>query len=218
MPQASLTIISRNYGSWSLRGWLLCEFAGLEVEVRTAHIDDEAARAELLLLSPSYLVPLLEHGDKIAWGVWAIAEHLHELDLPRPTFPVEPDRRAHCRSVCGEMVSGFANLRTALPMNIRAQHRDFNVWSGAQADIDRIAWIWSDCLQRYGGPYLFGSDPTAADAMYAPVCTRFATYDVKVDSDCARYRDTVLAHPAMAEWIAGAQAETDQVEELDAEF
>ena len=172
MSEASLTIISRNYGSWSLRGWLLCEFAGLAVDVFTAAVGDEAARAELLLLSPSYLVPRLEHGDTIAWGVWAIAEHLHELELPGATFPVEPDRRAHCRSVCGEMVSGFANLRSALPMNIRAQHRGFNVWSGAQADIDRIAAIWRDCLERYGGPYLFGSDPTAADAMYAPVCTR----------------------------------------------
>jgi glutathione S-transferase len=218
MPQASLTIISRNYGSWSLRGWLLCEFAGLEVEVRTAHIDDEAARAELLLLSPSYLVPRLEHGDRIAWGVWAIAEHLHELDLPHATFPAEPDRRAHCRSVCGEMLSGFANLRSALPMNIRAHHRGFNVWSGARADIDRIVAIWSDCLQRYSGPYLFGSEATAADAMYAPVCSRFATYDVTLDSDCARYRDTMLAHPAMKEWIAGANAETDEVEELEAEF
>jgi glutathione S-transferase len=218
MSEASLTIISRNYGSWSLRGWLLCEFAGLAVDVLTAAVGDDAARAELLVLSPSYLVPRLEHGDTIAWGVWAIAEHLHELDLPAATFPVEPARRAHCRSVCGEMLSGFANLRSALPMNIRAQHRGFNVWSGARADIDRIVAIWRDCLERYGGPYLFGSDPTAADAMYAPVCTRFTTYDVTLDADCGRYRDTVLAHPAMDEWIGGAHAETEQVEELDPEF
>src|ERR1019366_4228413 len=97
------------YGSWSLRGWLLCEFAGLAVDVLTAAVGDEAARAELLLLSASYLVPRLE------------------LAPPAATFPVEPVRRAHCRSVCGEMVSGFANLRSALPMNIRAQHRGFNV-------------------------------------------------------------------------------------------
>ena len=218
MPDASLTIISRNYGSWSLRGWLLCAFAGLEVDVVTAAVGDEAARAELLLLSPSYLVPRLEHGDTTAWGAWAIAEHLHELDLPGATFPGERDRRAHCRSVCGEMLSGFANLRSALPMNIRAQHRGFNVWSGAQADIDRISVIWRDCFERYGGPYLFGSDPTAADAMYAPVCSRFATYEVPLDSEGARYCDTLLAHPALGEWIAGAHLEDEQVEELDAEF
>jgi glutathione S-transferase len=218
MSDASLTIISRNYGSWSLRGWLLCEFAGLEVDVVAAAVDDDAARAELLLLSPSYLVPRLEHGDTIAWGIWAIAEHLHELDLPSVTYPLERERRAHCRSVCGEMVSGFANLRSALPMNIRAQYRGFNVLSGAQADIDRIAAIWRDCLDRYGGPWLFGSDPTAADAMYAPVCARFATYDVALDAVCGGYRDTLLAHPAMGEWIAAAHAESEHVEELDAEF
>jgi glutathione S-transferase len=218
MPDASLTIINRNYGSWSLRGWLLCELAGLKVDVVTAAVGDEAARAELLLLSPSYLVPRLDHGDTTAWGTWAIAEHLHELDLPRATFPTQGAARAHCRSLCGEIGSGFANLRSALPMNIRARYRGFTIWPGAQADIDRITTIWRDCLQRYGGPYLFGSDPTAADAMYAPVCTRFATYDVPVAPDCARYRDTMLAHPAMSEWIAGAQAETDEIDELDAEF
>jgi glutathione S-transferase len=218
MPAATLTIISRNYGSWSLRGWLLCELAGLTVDVSTAAVDDEAARAELLLLSPSYLVPRLEDGDTTAWGAWAIAEHLHEIDSPQPIFPPEQIPRAHCRSICGEVLSGFANLRTALPMNIRARHPGFAIWAGAQTDIDRITTIWRDCLSRYGGPYLFGSDATAADAMYAPICSRFETYDVSLDADCARYRDTMLAHPAMVDWIAQAHAESEQIEELDAEF
>jgi glutathione S-transferase len=218
MPAATLTIISHNYGSWSLRGWLLCELAGFKVDVSTASVDDEAARAELLLLSPSYLVPRLEDGDTTAWGAWAIAEHLHEISTPRPVFPDDRVHRAHCRSICGEVMSGFANLRTGLPMNIRARHPDFTIWAGAQTDIDRITTIWQDCLSRYGGPYLFGSDPTAADAMYAPICSRFETYDVPLDSDCARYRNTILAHPAMVDWTAQAQAESDHIEELDAEF
>jgi glutathione S-transferase len=218
MPVPTLTIISRNYGSWSLRGWLLCELAGLEVDVTTVSIDDEAARAELLLLSPSYLVPRLDDGDTSAWGAWAIAEHLHEIDPPNPIFPAEREPRAHCRSICGEVMSGFANIRTALPMNIRARHTGYTVWAGAQTDIDRITTIWSDCLTRYGGPYLFGSTPTAADAMYAPICTRFATYDISLDGDCAGYRDTMLAHPAMVDWIAQAHAESEEIEELDAEF
>jgi glutathione S-transferase len=218
MPPATLTIISHNYGSWSLRGWLLCELAGFEVEVSTAAVDDEAARAELLLLSPSYLVPRLEDGDTTAWGAWAIAEHLHEISPPHPIFPAERIHRAHCRSVCGEVMSGFANLRTALPMNIRAQHSGFTIWAGAQTDIDRITTIWRDCLSRYRGPYLFGSAPTAADAMYAPICSRFATYDVSLDADCARYRDTMLTHPAMIDWIEQAHSESEQIEELDAEF
>jgi glutathione S-transferase len=218
MPQASLTIISRNYGSWSLRGWLMCAFAGLDVNVTPAPVDDEAARAELLLLSPSYLVPRLDHGEHSLWGVWAIAEHLQEIDVPGRVFPDELGQRGHCRSVCGEMASGFANLRSALPMNIRAHHPGLPVWAAAQADIDRIEQIWLDCLNRYGGPYLFGREPTAADAMFAPVCTRFRTYDVELDPACAAYRHTMLGHPAMLDWIAGAEAETDRVEELDAEF
>jgi glutathione S-transferase len=103
-------------------------------------------------------------------------------------------------------------------MNIRARHDRFMVWAGAQTDIDRITTIWRDCLERYDGPYLFGSTPTAADAIYAPICTRFQTYDVSLDAECARYRDTMLAHSAMIDWIAQAHAESDQIEELDAEF
>lgn len=218
MPPATLTIISHNYGSWSLRGWLLCELAGFEVAVTTAAVDDEAARAELLLLSPSYLVPRLDDGDTTAWGAWAIAEHLHEINPPQPIFPADRRHRAHCRSVCGEVMSGFANLRTALPMNIRARYTGFAIWAGAQTDIDRITTIWGDCLRRYGGPYLFGSTPSAADAMFAPICSRFETYDVSLDAECARYRDTMLAHPAMVGWIARAHEESEQIEELDAEF
>ena len=218
MPAATLTIISYNYGSWSLRGWLLCRLAGVDVDVSTVAVDDESARAELLLLSPSYLVPRLDDGDTTAWGAWAIAEHLHESNPPQPIFPADPTHRAHCRSICGEVLSGFANLRTALPMNIRARHSGYTAWAGAQTDIDRITTIWRDCIERYGGPFLFGSAPTAADAMFAPICTRFETYDVSLDADCARYRDTMLAHPAMIDWIEQAHAESDQVEELDAEF
>src|SRR5262249_40938648 len=148
----------------------------------------------------------------------AIAEYLNELLPKAELWPADPVARAHCRAVCGEMHSGFANLRSALPMNLKARHPGFKVWAGAQADIDRVTAIWRDCLQRYGGPYLFGQQPTAADAMYAPVCTRFATYDVKLDSECARYRDLMMKFPPMVEWTAAAQAEPEEVEELDVEF
>ena len=95
--------------------------------------------------------------------------------------------RAHCRSVCDEMHAGFANLRSALPMNLKARHPGFKVFTGAQPDIDRILAIWGECLAAYGGPYLFGARPTAADAMFAPVCTRFETYDVRLDPRARRY-------------------------------
>ena len=116
------------------------------------------------------------------------------------------------------MHSGFANLRSALPMNLKARHDGFKVWAGAQADIERVTAIWRECLQTYGGPYLFGKTPTMADAMYAPVCTRFATYDVKLDPVAAAYRDLMLRFPAMLEWTAAAKSEPEEVEELDVEF
>ena len=116
------------------------------------------------------------------------------------------------------MHSGFANLRSALPMNLKVRHDSFKVWAGAQADIERVTAIWRDCLQRYGGPYLFGKEATMADAMYAPVCTRFTTYDVKLDAACQAYCDVMLKFPAMVEWAHAARTEPDDVEELDVEF
>jgi glutathione S-transferase len=218
MAEASLIVSSKNYSSWSLRGFLLCRMAGLAFEERVAPLDDPATRAELLLLSPSFLVPCLEHGAVKVWDTLAIGEYLAELKPAAGLLPTDPVARAHCRAVCGEMHSGFANLRSALPMNLKVRHTGFKVWAGAQADIERVTTIWRDCLQRYGGPYLFGNTPTMADAMYAPVCTRFATYDVKLDPASAGYRDLMLRFPAMVEWTTAAKAEPEEVEELDVEF
>ena len=218
MAEASLIVSSKNYSSWSLRGFLLCRMAGLAFEERMAPLDDPATRAELLLLSPSFLVPCLEHGPVKVWDTLAIGEYLAELKPAAGLLPTDPVARAHCRAVCGEMHSGFANLRSALPMNLKARHPGFKVWAGAQADIERVTTIWRDCLQRYGGPYLFGKTPTMADAMYAPVCTRFATYDVKLDPASAGYRDLMLRFPALVEWTTAAKAEPEEVEELDVEF
>ncbi len=218
MAKASLTISSKNYSSWSLRGFLLCRIAGLDFDERMAPLDDPATRAELLLLSPSFLVPCLEHGAVKVWDTLAIGEYLHETKPEAGLLPADPVARAHCRAVCGEMHSGFANLRSALPMNLKARHDGFKVWAGAQADIQRVTTIWRDCLDRYGGPYLFGKAPTMADAMYAPVCTRFVTYDVKLDDASAAYCDLMLRHPAMVEWTQAARTEPEEVEELDVEF
>jgi glutathione S-transferase len=218
MAEASLTVSSKNYSSWSLRGFLLCRIAGLDFEERIAPWDDPSTRAELLLLSPSFLVPSLEHGQVKVWDTLAIAEYLHEIKPTAGLLPTDAAARAHCRAVCGEMHSGFANLRSALPMNLKVRHETFKVWGGAQADIERVITIWRDCLQKYGGPYLFGKTPTMADAMYAPVCTRFLTYNVKLDEASAGYRDLMLRFPAMMEWTAAAKAEPEEVEELDVEF
>lgn len=218
MPATTLTISSKNYSSWSLRGWLLCQLAGLEVEEIMLSVDDPSARAELLLLSPSFLVPCLRHDGNKVWDTLAIAAYLDELKPEAGLLPAEVGARAHCRAISGEMHSGFANLRSALPMNLKAHYPGFKVWTGAQADIDRVIEIWRDCLDRYGGPYLFGGELTMADAMYAPVCLRFLTYDVILDPVSKGYCQTIEAWPALQRWIAAAKAEPDELEELDAEF
>jgi glutathione S-transferase len=217
MAKASLTISSRNYSSWSLRGWLLCKLAGLEFDTVPVPLDDASARAELLLLSPSFLTPCLTYDGIKVWDTLAIAEFLDETFPDVGLWPADRTERAQCRAICGEMHSGFANLRAALPMNLKAHHPQFKVWAGAQSDIDRVTAIWRERLAASAGPFLFG-DLTVADAMYAPVCTRFSTYDVTLDPMCAAYRDRVLALPYMKEWTAAALTEPDEVEELDVEF
>ena len=216
MAKASLTISSRNYSSWSLRGWLLCKLAGLSFDTVAVPLNDASARAELLLLSPSFLTPCLTYDGTKVWDTLAIAEFLHEIHPKAGLLPKDRAERARCRSICGEMHSGFANLREALPMNLKARHPGFKVWAGAQRDIDRITAIWRDQLET-GGPFLFGT-PGMADAMYAPVCTRLHTYDVALDPVCAAYRDRILALPFMRDWTAAALNEPDEVEELEMEF
>jgi glutathione S-transferase len=218
MSKALLTISSKNYSSWSLRGWLICRMAGLDFQEKVLPSDDPGTRAELLLLSPSFLVPCLTDSDVKVWDTLAIAEYLYERQPQAGLLPKDIRARTHCRSISGEMHSGFANLRSALPMNLKANYPGFKVWAGAQADIDRVVAIWRECLKTYDGPYLFGEKPTLADAMYAPVCTRFVTYNVKLDRICADYVDMIMNLPDMIEWIEAARAEPDAVEELEAEF
>jgi glutathione S-transferase len=218
MSGAVLTISSKNYSSWSLRGWLLCRMAGLDFREEILSADDPSARAELLLLSPSFLVPCLTHNGIKVWDTLAIAEYLQEALPQADLLPRDLAARPHCRAVSGEMHSGFANLRSALPMNLKGHYPGFKIWAAAQADIDRVTAIWRECLGRYGGPYLFGAKPMLADAMYAPVTTRFQTYDVKLDRQCADYCETILTLPDMIEWKESAESERAGIEELEAEF
>jgi len=218
MAKPVLTISSKNYGAWALRGWLMCRLAGLDFSEKVIPPDDPAMKAEMLLLSSSMLVPSLQHGSVKVWDTLAIGEYLHELRPEAGLLPADVTARAHCRSICGEMHAGFANLRSALPMDIRAHHPGFRVYAGAQADIERIQAIWAECLDTYGGPFLFGASPTMADAMYAPVCTRFATYDIALEEPCADYCDAVLALPDMVAWMEAATREAEDVTELEVEF
>jgi glutathione S-transferase len=217
MAKATLTISSKTYSAWSLRGWLLCRMAGLDVEEKRVE-NNAANRAELLLLSPSVLVPRLTHQGASVWDTLAIAEYLNELYPQAQLLPSDPIARAHCRSISGEIHSGFTNLRSALPMNLKVSHEKFPVFSGARPDIERIEAIWKECLSTYGGPFLFGATPTIADAMYAPVTTRFLTYAVPVSPASAAYCQTIAQWAPMVEWREAALAEAEEMEELEVEF
>ena len=218
MARATLTISSKNYSSWSLRGWLLCRMAGLDFEERPVDLADPGARQELLLLSPSVLVPRLTHDDVDGLG-HAGDRRISQRDRAGGGAAGRPiaAARAHCRAVSGEMHSGFYNLRSALPMNLKARH---------EASRSSPARGPTSSGSRRSGPN--ASRPTAArscsarrrvaDAMYAPVCTRFRTYAVDLDAPLQAYCDTIFDWPLMEEWTAGALAEPDEIVELDVEF
>ena len=218
MEQARLLISSRNYSSWSLRGFLLARLAGLDFAVERVDVDDPAARAELLMRAASIRIPCLLHGGLRVWDTSAIAEYLNELHPKAGMLPADRAARARCRSISGEMHSGFQALRSSLPMNLRAHRPGFRVWTGPQADIDRILSIWRDCLDAWHGPWLFGSRPSVADAMYAPVVTRLLTYDVPLAGACSDYAQKVMEWAPMAEWLAAALEEPDPaIDELEVE-
>src|SRR5262249_26184975 len=217
MAKATLTISSKNYSSWSLRGWLMTKFSGLPFEEVAIAPDDPSARAEILLISPTILVPCLRHEGATSGDTLAIGEYLNETMPDAALLPADRVQRAHCRSISGEIHSGFTPLRASLPVNLKGHFPGFKIWPRAQADIDRVCTIWRDCLAQSGGPFLFG-ERTMADAMYAPVVTRFATYDVKLEPRLRTYGDAILKMPEMVEWIAAAKAEPEEIEELEVEY
>jgi glutathione S-transferase len=218
MAEATLLISSKNYSSWSLRGFLLARLSGLDFTEERVSPDDPRAKEELLMRTSSILVPCLVHGDVTVWDTLAIAEYLNELYPEAGMLPKDKAARARCRSISGEMHSGFSALRSSLPMNLRFHKPGFTVWSSAQADIDRITSIWRDCLTTWKGPFLFGKKPTIADAMYAPVVTRFLSYDVAVDELSRGYGETIMKWAPMKEWVADSKDEPQEIIELDLDF
>ena len=218
MTEATLLISSKNYSSWSLRGFLLAKLSGISFKEERVSADDPRAREELLMRTSSILVPCLLHDGVSVWDTLAIAEYLNENFPGANMLPTEKAARARCRSIAGEMHSGFAALRSSLPMNLRFRKPGFTVWSSAQADIDRITAIWRECLTTWKGPFLFGSQPTIADCMYAPVITRFLSYDVNVGPACQEYCNTILNWAPLKEWVGDAKEEPQEIIELDLDF
>ncbi len=215
---ATLLISSKNYSSWSLRGYLLARLSGLPFQIKSVAADDPNVRAELLMRASSIRVPCLIHEGVQVWDTLAIAEYLNELRPEAQMLPKDLAARARCRSISGEMHSGFSALRASLPMNLRARQTNFKVWSSAKADIERVTEIWRECLAEWKGPWLFGAAPTVADAFYAPVVTRLLTYGVAVDPASTGFCKQVMAWPDMQTWIADAKQEPEQIEELDVDM
>src|SRR3984957_13991241 len=178
MKPATLYISSKNYSSWSLRGFLLARLSGLQFEESVVSPDDPTRRAELLLQTSSIRIPYLVHGDVVVWGTLALAEYLNETFPRARMLPEDPRARAHCRSIAGEMHSGFAALRGSLPMNLKLFRPDFTLWSAVRADISRITDIWRECLGGWKGPWLYGARPVIAEAINGPGATGLGRYDL----------------------------------------
>lgn len=200
---------SRRYSSWSLRGWLAVSLAGIEAEERVIPLaggHTPAVRA----ISPSGMVPYLEHGAAKVWDSLAILEYCAETEPS--LWPADRVARAHARSIAAEMHSGFRELRIAMPMVCTRTDPGMEPPPAVRADLARVETIWADTRERFGasGPYLFGADFTGADVMYAPVVSRLLTYRPPITKTTHRYVDAVRAHPLMEEWYTAAAAEPDE--------
>lgn len=204
MADGRLLLGSRRYSSWSLRGWLAVRLAGLDVEEVVLPLR-ETRSAEIAAASPSGLVPYLEHRGVRVWDSLAIAEYCAEL--APGLWPADRSARAHARSIAAEMHAGFRGLRTAMPMNLGRSFPGLGRTPEALADIARIEAIWAECLATYGGPFLFGASFGLADAFYAPVVTRFLTWQPEISATSRAYCEAVRAHPLVESWYAAAAAE-----------
>jgi glutathione S-transferase len=206
--RATLIIGNKNYSSWSLRPWLLMRQLGIDFEERKLPLSSDEFRREIARFSPVARVPVLVVDGFAVWDSLAIAEYLNDSHPGLGVWPADPKARARARSVCAEMHSGFSALRDAMPVNIEAKLPGL-VWDlRVQADIERIAQMWSDLRSEHAanGPFLFGRF-SAADAFFAPVITRFDTYGVTLSPLCEDYRQAIHQLPAMRDWIAAALAE-----------
>ena len=208
MAEFKLIIGNKNYSSWSLRGWLAARQAGVGVEEVLVNLGDADFRQQLRQHSPAAKVPVLIHGDLTVWDSLAIIEYLAEIRPDSGLWPKDRSARAHARAISAEMHSGFGAVRNFMPMNLRKSLPGKGRGEGVDEDIRRITGIWRECRERHGagGAFLFGPW-SAADAMFAPVVTRFRTYGVELDPLIQAYADAVLNSAWFREWEADALTE-----------
>ena len=208
MSDITIVLGNKNYSSWSLRGWLPLVQSGLPFQEIVIPLRQPDTARLIAQHSPSGKVPVLKAGDLTVWDSQAIGEYLAERVPAAGLWPADPASRAVARAVAAEMHSGFAALRQRMPMDLRSDFPGYDTGAAAAADIARILEIWTHCRATFGagGDFLFGSF-SLADAAYAPVVARLVTYHVPLEGAAARYRDAVMAHPAMVAWRAAALAE-----------
>ena len=212
----TLAIGDKNLSSWSLRPWIALKACGIPFAEERVRLRQPDSKAKILRHTPSGKVPALKTGTGVLWDSLAILEYLAERHPEHRLWPENAEARALARSISAEMHSGFTTLRNDMPMDLLGRFASPPLSAALEADIARIAAIWRDTRARFGqgGPFLFGAF-TCADAMYAPVATRFRTYGVDLgrfgdDGTGAAYAATILALPAMAEWTEGAGQEVRQ--------
>ena len=199
-----LYVGSKRLSSWSLRPYLALSHAGAKFETIVILLDQPETKGEIAAVNPAGRVPVLHDGELVIWDSLAICEYAHELF--GNLWPADRVARARARSISAEMHSGFAALRRDMPMDIVAKKPGVGHTQGALADAARIQDIWREALDRSGGPFLFGGF-SIADAMFAPVTTRFRTYGVAIDAQLQAYSDAIAALPAMQAWQRDAEAE-----------
>ena len=208
----ALVVANKNYSSWSMRPWTLLRERGIPFKERMVKFESQDWKDSIGKLSPSGLVPVLWEGEPgkgfATWDTLAIAERLHELFPKHGIWPADPQLRARARSVAAEMHSGFRALRGAMPMNIRSRYPGKGMNDGVAKDIARISAIWSNVK----GPFLFG-EFSAADAFFAPVATRFVTYEVGLEGAAQKYQKTLVESPSVRAWSADAVKEAEFVAE-----
>ena len=217
MHRPTLVIGNKNYSSWSLRPWLLLRQAGIDFEELRLPLDTPAFRRDIHQYSPSGKVPVLRHGELVVWDSLAICEYASETWLDGRGWPEARQARAHARAAACEMHSGFAALRTQLPMNCRRRPDAYRWDAEAGRDIERVQALWRGLRRDHGagGDFLCGGFGIV-DAMFAPVVVRFRAYGVELDAGLRGYADAVLALPAMREWLASAEQEAESIPKYEA--
>ena len=215
MAALKLAIGNKNYSSWSMRPWLALRANDIPfVETVIPLYTDQADKDKILAFSRAGKVPVLVDGDITVWDSLAIIEYLAEKFPDKKLWPADRAARAHARAISAEMHSGFASLRNECGMNLDRPVGAVPLSQETRENIARVQEIWSGCLQRYGGPFLFGAF-SGADAMYGPVVHRFRTYAIEVSPVVRRYMEAMQAQPAFQQWTRDGLAETIIIEKFE---